>query len=495
LTSAECPTVIHAAELDRPDVEWLNTGEPLSLAALSGRLVLLDFWTFCCINCLHVIPLLKKLESQYAEQLVVIGVHSPKFTHERDIVQVEDAIRRYGIRHPVIHDPDRRLWDEYTVRAWPTLVLISHDGYVLGHYPGEPQPGALEAVIERSLQGHPRPAGAATLGLVTDPASRESSGTYQYPAKVKAVPGEPLKWGVADTGNHRVVLLSDTGNEISSFGEAFNGPEGLCCSETTIYVADTRSHLIRSIDIASGEISTLAGTGERGHPLDNYWDDGLHTNLASPWDIELVGDRLFFANAGTHQLGELRLADGAVRCAAGSGREGIHDGPDFHAQLAQPSGLAYDHEADMLYFVDSETSSVRSLNLSTRWVETLVGLGLFVFGDSAGSFEDARLQHPLGLAFCDDKLYVADTYNDSIKVLSLRGRSVETMDKGKFVCHDGLCTPISEPAGIACEPGNRLLLVDTNNHRIVEYDLGMQTSVTWSPSSPEIAAGVGGSRK
>jgi thiol-disulfide isomerase/thioredoxin/sugar lactone lactonase YvrE len=484
--------LIHAAELDRPDVEWLNTIRPLSLASLKGRLVLLDFWTFCCINCLHVIPLLQKLEEQYAEQLTVIGVHSPKFTHERDIEQVEDAIHRYGVSHPVIHDPERRLWDEYTVRAWPTLVLISQDGYVLGHFPGEPKPGVLEAEIEQSLKARPGVAARMSPGPASSPASASSSGAYRYPAKIKSVPGESLRWALADTGNHQVVLLDATGEEISRYGDVLNGPEGLCCSETTIYVADTRNHLIRAIDLVSGEVSTLAGTGERGHPLGSYWDSGLQTSLASPWDVELVGDRRFFANAGTHQLGELRLADGSVRSAAGNGREGIHDGPNFHAQLAQPSGLAYERDSETLYFVDSETSSVRCLDIKTGWVETLIGLGLFVFGDSTGSFEDARLQHPLGLALCGNELYVADTYNDSIKVLNLRRRSVETLDRGQFVCHDALCTPTSEPAGIACAPGDRLLVVDTNNHRVIEFDLGTQTSVTWSPSSNEFAAGAAG---
>jgi thiol-disulfide isomerase/thioredoxin len=406
--------VIHAPEINHPDVEWLNTSRPLDLAALRGRLVLLDFWTFCCVNCLHVIPVLRKLEKRFGNQLVVIGIHSPKFTHERKLEQVREAVIRYEIGHPVIHDPDRQLWQAYAVRAWPTLVLISGDGYIIGTYPGEPRFSALEALINTALEKESSHNGGA---LIDQKNEEHVTHKYRYPAKIKIAPGTPTRWVMADTGHHQIALLNDHGSELQRYGSGesgfadgteenscFNGPEGICCSGHTIYVADTRNHAIRCIDLESGRISTLAGTGERGIPLLPYWNKSRHVALASPWDVELVGDRLFFANAGTHQLGEIRLGDGCVRLAAGNGREGIHDGPGPQAQLAQPSGLAYDGDANLLYFVDSETSSIRCLDLQNRWVKTLIGKGLFVFGDSTGSYDESRLQHPLGLAYCAGKL-------------------------------------------------------------------------------------------
>ncbi len=123
--------MVRAPEIDRPDVEWLNTSSPLSLEALRGRLVLLDFWTSGCINCLHIVPLLHKLEQEFTDKLIIIGVHSPKFTRERDLVQLKETAKRYHIYHPIIQDPDRRLWDEYTIRAWPTVVLILVTGFTL----------------------------------------------------------------------------------------------------------------------------------------------------------------------------------------------------------------------------------------------------------------------------------------------------------------------------------------------------------------------------
>ena len=112
---------------------WLNTDRPLSIAGLRGKVVLLDFWTYGCVNCMHVIPDLRALEEKYSRQLVVIGVHSAKFENERDTENIRHIVLRYGLEHPVVNDADFRIWRAYTVRAWPTLVLIDADGYIVGH--------------------------------------------------------------------------------------------------------------------------------------------------------------------------------------------------------------------------------------------------------------------------------------------------------------------------------------------------------------------------
>jgi thiol-disulfide isomerase/thioredoxin len=484
-----------APEIDRPGLDWLNTDQPLGLGLLRGQLVLLDFWTFCCVNCLHIISLLRHLEQEFGGRLVVIGIHSPKFRHEGNLDQLRHALRRYDIQHPVIHDPELRLWGEYAIRAWPTLVLVSTDGYIIGHYPGEPAGDSLEALIRQSLESasvksRPRFRQADLPEVQVTTAS-----AFKYPSKIKPVAGESMRWAVTDTGHHQVALLNDDGAVLERHGSGekgfvdgargtgrLNGPEGLCCSASTIYVADTRNHAIRSIELSSGRLSTVAGTGARGVALTSYWSRGARLALASPWDIELVGDRLFFANAGTHQLGELRLCDGYVRNAAGTGREGIQDGPALSTQLAQPSGLAYDADSQLLYFVDSETSSVRFLNLRTRWVESLIGLGLFAFGDDIGSFSEALLQHPLGITVCDNQLYVADTYNNKIKVLDLAGHRVSNLEEEDYACTDSLCLSMAEPSGVACTAGRRLLVVDTNNHRVLKYDQQSRTCSTWGPA-------------
>ena len=121
---------IYAPEFPK-GLDWLNSDSALQISDFKGKFILLDFWTFCCINCMHVIPELKALEHKYADELVVIGVHSAKFTNEQGTANIRQAILRYGISHPVVNDKDFRIWDEYAVRAWPTLILINPLAYNL----------------------------------------------------------------------------------------------------------------------------------------------------------------------------------------------------------------------------------------------------------------------------------------------------------------------------------------------------------------------------
>jgi streptogramin lyase len=248
-------------------------------------------------------------------------------------------------------------------------------------------------------------------------------------------------------------------------------------------VADTGNHAIRRIDLATGEVRTIAGTGTRGRAL-GAAGDAARTALASPWDLLPYGGGLLFANAGTHQLGALDPATGEVERLAGAGGENLRDGPAAEALLAQPSGLSV--HGDSLFFVDSETSSVRQLDLATMTVSTLVGTGLFDFGHRNGSFAEARLQHPLGLASLPDgNLLVADSYNGVVRVLDMESRTVRDLDDG-FTCHDKLCLPPGgEPAGVAVDPhapadDPRILCVETNRHRIVEIRPARREYRTWA---------------
>ncbi|HET6520203.1 MAG TPA: hypothetical protein VFG47_10370, partial [Geminicoccaceae bacterium] len=227
-------------------------------------------------------------------------------------------------------------------------------------------------------------------------------------------------------------------------------------------------------------VTTLAGTGRRGPALRGAMP-AAGAALASPWDLELRGRRLFFANAGTHQLGELDLDALTVRPLAGTGGEDIRDGPAAEALLAQPSGLALDPSGGTLYFADSETSAVRAVSLSETppRVTTLVGAGLFDFGHRNGPFEQARLQHPLGVAWHEGGLLVADSYNGEVRRLDLARREVRDLDGGRFTCQDPICLPLGEPAGLAPAGPDRVLLVDTNNHRVLEYRLDDLTYRTW----------------
>lgn len=479
--------VTRAPEIDRHGLVWFNTADPLSLAMLRGRIVILDFWTDSCINCLQLLPTLQRVEERFPTEVVVIGIHSPKFIAERRPEHVAEAIRRTGIRHPVAHDPSMMLWDAYAVRVWPTLVFLSPDGYVIGETAGEPTPDALlrgldDLTRQFREEDSLRP---AQLPLSTLPAGGRR---LRYPGKIKPCPADRPLWAVADSGHHQVGLFDDAGTEAARYGTGlpgfvdggpgearFRSPQGLACDRAAIWVTDTGNHALRRIDRASGQVSTVAGLGLRGGPL-RLAEPAAGAALASPWDAEVIGAAIYIANAGTHQIARYDVGDGRLHPVAGTGGEGLVDGPARQALLAQPSGLAATTDRRGLFFVDAETSSVRLLSLDgDPRVTTLVGQGLFAFGHRDGAFEQALLQHPLGLAAGDGLLYVADSYNGLVRRLDLRSRQVAALDIGDC----GGCRPGGEPAGIAVAGPARLLLSDSNNHRIVEVDLAARANRSW----------------
>lgn len=484
--------ITHAPDFDHDGLHWYNTKAPIALADLRGRLVILDFWTFCCVNCLHTLPTLRLVEESFPEEVAVIGVHSPKFLHECGDDALAAALQRYDIRHPVVHDPATILWDQYGVKAWPSLVFISPDGMVIGQMTGEPDPhmllnGIASMLVQFRHDGQlcPTPLGHPPAGPAPSPGER-----LRFPGKIKPCPSRDgcKLWAIADTGHHQVVLCDDAGAELGRWGgpepgfadglaaARFNGPEGLVCDLAAIYVADTRNHAIRRIDRTSGQVSTLAGTGHRGQTLPDQRSPPS-TALASPWDLELSRDSLYFANAGSHQIGRLDLAEDSLHLVAGGGGENRVDGDGAEAQLAQPSGLALGPDGDCLYFTDSESSSIRRLALGdARTVSTISGGGLFDYGSNDGPCARAGFQHPLGLTLGGPGLAVADSYNSSVRLIDLERAEVTSFHPQ---CADSPCLPWNEPAGIAADGPHRLLLSDTNNHRIVEIRLDRGTARTW----------------
>ena len=481
-----------AAEIARPGLQWFNVAAPLPIASLRGRLVILDFWTEGCINCIHIIPILRGIEEKYPERVVVIGVHSPKFAEERNAASVQDAIARYGLRHPVVHDPQMSIWEAYGVRAWPTLVIIGPDGNVLGQLAGEPDPERFQKTIgdlveTASAAGELKP---ARLDLKT---AEEPNGRFLFPGKLKPLPGASPRWVLADAGHNQIVILDDSGNDVRRFGTgkagaddgagaraSFDHPQGLIASREAIFVADTGNHKLRRIDLGTGAVTTLAGTGRRGGRLSGTPQPASTAALASPWDLEQDGERLFIANAGTHQIGVLDLAAGTLARLAGTGAEDLIAGAADAAAFAQPSGLALSADRATLYVADAESSAVRAISLHDADTQTLVGAGLFDFGRVDGPFADARLQHPLGVAVASGALLVADTYNSRIRRLDLGRKTVSEFDGGKYTCTDPICYPLREPAGIAVAGTDRVLLVDTGNHRVEEYRPSTRTSRTWA---------------
>ena len=451
---------------------WVNTKHDLSLKSLKGKVVLLDFWTFCCINCLHVLEELRPLEERFGDDLVVIGVHSPKFEHERDHEALVRAVARYDVGHPVLDDPDRATWDQYGVRAWPTLVLVDPAGYAVAAVSGEGNAAALEKTIAKMIEEH-RAAGSLNEASIETLPPAVGGDPLRFPGKVATGPDSLL--AIADSGHNRVIITHANeasygaevlavagtgarGAEDGGFSDAaFNDPQGLLFLDArTLLVADTGNHLIRRLDLVNETVETIAGTGAQAR-----WGatggPAKRTALNSPWDLELWDGVVAIAMAGPHQLWALDLEKDDVGVLAGSGMENLADGPAQVAAMAQPSGLS-SHEG-RLWVVDSETSSLRYLDHSGR-LFTTVGAGLFDFGYRDGPADDALLQHPLGVVATPEGPVVCDTYNSALRRYDPRSDQLVTLTR----------EDLSEPSGAAVLDGE-LIVADTNNHRIVRVGL------------------------
>ncbi|HAA16449.1 MAG TPA: hypothetical protein DCE41_33990 [Cytophagales bacterium] len=455
---------IKAPELRSP-YGWVHGG-PFQLADFRGKLVLLDFWTLGCINCQHILPDLRRLEEEFPDTLVVIGVHSAKFSSEQQTRNIHKAILKFGIHHPVINDADLRLWEEYAVRAWPTSILIDPDGFIIGQHSGEGVYQALRPAIMKALETH-------SERLVTSPSpyqqAEEEGGNLRFPTKLSLGPEGSIF--VADTGHHRILNILPSGQVQMAVGSGepgfrdgnlmqaqFRDPQGLAWKTPELIVADTGNHAIRSVDFSTGQVTTLAGTGEMGY----YWDDEAWNEPVlpnSPWDLALVGSEVFVANAGNHQI--LRLDLDGKRTTfrwAGTGHESLHNAPRQEACFSQPSGITYG--GMHLYVADTEASVVRRIHLITGQVDTLLGDGgRSSYGDEEGPFDTTLLQHPVGIATQGDRVFIADTYNDKIKVADLNRERVKTLAGG-----------FDEPNGLVVMD-KHLYLTNTHMHKLIRIDL------------------------
>lgn len=456
---------------------WLNTSRPLEADDLQGRVVLVDFWTFCCINCIHVMPKLHALEQEFGSALTVIGVHSAKFANERDTDNIREAILRYGIEHPVVNDHHFAIWQAFGVRAWPTLVLIGPDGELAAVYSGEGDIERIREDIHDLLRIHDDE-------LVTDPLplalekDKEPDHVLRYPSKIEAADDG---FFIADSGHHRIVQVDATGEIVWAIGSGVQGfqdgdsaeaqfslPHGLLYDEEAqlLYVADTGNHRVRRVNIATRQVDTILGTGERGTMYRVTNRQAVDTAIASPWDLVFYPNQsqIVIAMAGTHQLWQYDVEQKTVSVLAGNGREYIDDGRYPLNSLSQPSGLSV--HGDALYFVDAETSSLRVLQDGA--IRTLIGTGLFDFGFRDGIGREAELQHPIGVYADDSGVYIADSYNHAVRYYNVETGELTTIAGDGEVGdlqEDIDSTQFNEPNDIL-HINDVLYVVDTNNHLI-----------------------------
>ncbi len=470
-------------------LKWFNTDKPLSLEMLKGHIVLLDFWTYCCINCMHILPDLEYLEEKFKDRsFVIIGVHTPKFFNERIDKHLHSAINRYEIKHPVVSDINHEIWQNYSVKAWPTFILIGADGKIAASTSGEDKREFLEKSIIKELDR------ANEKNILISPKidikykSQKTNNTLKFPGKI-VFDEENESIFISDSNHNRIIHAKLSSNEPnrakikSIIGKgnkdlidgnyrdaSFYRPQGLAYHKGILYVCDTENHCIRSVDIENKYVSTIAGNGKKGY----FFTSAEEGSLNSPWDCVVLKGYLYITMAGCHQIWRLNLIDNHIETFAGNGYENIIDGKLQHSSLAQPSGITSNNEA--LYFIDSEVSALRMCELKSEKVKTLIGSGLFDFGFTDGDFKEAYLQHPIGLCYYNRVIFIADTYNHAIRLANLNEGKIYTVikptDEGKCTVNGKDCNILSlyEPNDVKVYK-NKLYIADTNNHLIRIYDV------------------------
>ncbi|MGW7450451.1 NHL domain-containing thioredoxin family protein [Streptomyces sp. NPDC054787] len=481
-TPASAPAPRKRARVRAPELTgkggWLNTGgKDLTLADFRGRILILDFWTFCCINCLHVLDELRELEEKHRDTLVIVGVHSPKFVHEAEHAAVVDAVERYEVHHPVLDDPELATWKQYAVRAWPTLVVIDPEGYIVAQHAGEGHAHALARLVEE-LEAEHEAKGTLRRGDGPYVAPEPVASELRFPGKALLLPSGNFL--VSDSTRHQLVELAADGESVvrrigsGSRGltaESFNEPQGLALlpggtsqaggsGGGRVVVADTVNHALRVLDLESGAVETVAGTGRQWWQGSPTSGPALEVDLSSPWDVAWWQGKVWIAMAGVHQLWTWDPAQGTVEVAAGTTNEGLHDGPAAEAWFAQPSGLAA--AGERLWIADSENSALRYVEDTADGyvVKTAVGTGLFDFGHRDGEAGQALLQHPLGVtALPDGSVAVCDTYNHALRRYDSATGQVST-----------LATDLREPSD-AVLVGDDIVVVESARHRLTRLRL------------------------
>jgi hypothetical protein len=423
----------------------------------------------------------------------VIGVHSAKFPAEAITANLRAAVMRHGIDHPVVNDADFAIWNSFAVRALPTVVLIDPVGKVAAQQAGEIDAAEWLPLLDAMLAEFAARGQLDRSPVLGVQPERPAPSALLFPTKLTTAPGDRLL--VADTGHHRILevqLRPDglAGEIVRSFGTGeagrqdglshiaqFHTPQGLALCDNTLYVADTENHLIRAIDLVRDEVRTVAGTGVKGRGLVGLVPAGsapTEVALRSPWGLAVVERELLIAMAGSHQIWRL-IDETQLAPFAGSGAEALIDGPRAQAAFNQPSDLAL--MGDALFVADAEAGAIRALTLDgDAGVLTLVGQGLFDFGDVDGVGATVRLQHPTGLAAHEGLLYLADSYNHKLKTLNPADRRVQTLcGSGTPGLVDGSAAVAQfyEPSGLVVA-GPWLYVADTNNHclRVVERATG-----------------------
>jgi DNA-binding beta-propeller fold protein YncE len=449
-----------------PELVWFNVDAPVRLTEQLGRVVLLNFCAFSSMACRQILADLDYLGNRYRKDLVILGVHSPRYPGEAGAVHLRQSISKHRVAYPVLHDPELKLWHAYGMKSRPTQVLIDRDGYIVGALSGAGKLDRLEQVIRYQCRKRsripPRAVSSSRIGRV--PAT---SGTLSFPGRL-LVAGNKLF--IADSGHNRILVTSSSGVVLRQYGStsegfldgrgesaAFNNPQGMVLVDDFLYVADAGNHAVRRIHIRTDDVDTIAGNGKVGTAAPGMHAAPVSCSLNFPLDLAMKDGVLYIAMAGANQIWRLSLVANRIEVFSGSGEAGLVDGPPGMAAFAQPGGLTV--LGKQLYVVDADAGAVRAVDLVTGAVTTLVGSRLFGFGNRDGTGAAALLQYPQDIKVDPQHrmLWIADTYNNKIRRIGLDTRFVSSpvVDRG-----------LNEPGGLAFQ-GDTLYIANTNAHEIL----------------------------
>lgn len=425
---------------------WIGCHEPLSMDRLRGRAVLLHFLRFSSVGCLRVIEELRPLQRLFAEEMVVVGVHSPGYPHETDHRAVRSGVARHRVDHPVLDDPGLETAGAYGVSTWPTVVVVDPAGEVVEMLVGEGVRIPLEKLIPALVDEHEKNGTLQREPLFVE---REVLPVpLAYPAKV-AVSPDGRRLAISDPSYDQVVECTLEGL-VLEVHTGFSHPHGVRFDEEgRLLVCDSAAGRVVRAD---GEV--------------------LADAMSWPWDLAADNNGMWVvAEAGHHRILRIKPGEFRARVASGTGAFGAADGILAKAEMAQPSGVA--RTGDGIVFVDSEPGRLRLMG--PLQVTTLVADGL---------------AHPLAVAADGDggHVYVADTFNSVLRAWEdgvLRTLPVEGLD---------------EPGGLDVLPDGRLVVADTNNHRVVVVDPSngsieeLELDDTWvhAGEGAAVSAGAGG---
>lgn len=450
-------------------LEWLNLAKPLRMAQLRGRITALAFVNAGSAWCLQRLNDLATLRKRHADHLHVIAIHVPRFDHERDAKRAEKRLQRQSRDFPIAHDADWVMWQHYGIDAWPTVVLIDGQGRIREKIVGDTPIRELDASIAR----------------LRDESVPQSLNVEPFELRRVRGPDLPLNFPigiavnnqylyVADSGHHRILECDHNGRIRRQFGSggpgfidgpmelaAFQNPQGLCLQRDILYVADTGNHAVRRIKLGTGDIDTLCGAGRFGQPVEGVVNDPRSVVLDQPRALAVSpNNALCIATAGDNRIWTYDLSTRTLKLLAGSGAMLPADGEGGDAGFVGPTALAMVQQ--ILYVCDEAGSAVRSVNLNTRKVSTLVGQDAWRFGSLDGSRTEALLQQPQAIALdgASPVLWIADSGNDQLRTLRLGGGELTTVN---------LPQRLHAPAGLAVNAGV-VWIADTDAHAVLRYD-------------------------